>query len=84
VPVFVVEANHRAISGIETDDIAAAETYVVGPGFLTSLRIRKLWDGTTPLAVRPATPPEIAKWRHSVSDQDAAALALIVRSPFFD
>lgn len=84
MPVFVVEANHRAIAGIESDDLAAAETYVVGAGFLTSLRIRKLWDGITPLAVRPATPPEVAKWRDSVSEQDAASLALIVRSPFFD
>jgi hypothetical protein len=66
--IYVAEINGRSIAAVSADKISDAEALVKTPEIETELMVIEndgtpLWDGETPIYVRPALPEEQAAWR---------------------
>jgi hypothetical protein len=66
--VYVAEISGRGIAAFDAASDSAAEVHLANKAFQRDLIVlqnqgRPLWDGASPIELRPASPQETATWQ---------------------
>jgi hypothetical protein len=81
--IYVAEIAGRGIAAFDAANDSAAEAHLANKAFQRDLIVfqnqgRPLWDGVSPIQLRPASPQEAATWQSGATTGDAVRFVFLV------